>query len=144
MRNRMYIVFILAFASALGACMSSPTGRTAFGGGSKSDVSLVPPEALVNLSLEGVGDSAGKSIAFMPGGVLEITNDDGSFVGEWEYSTNSDSALLPLRIAWMVEDEQHGYITNLSVEGDTYQLFGYWYVTDQQINLLEVYQVAGE
>ena len=109
-----------------------------------SVVGLVPPEALVNLSLEGVGDSAGKSIAFMPDGVLEITNDDGSFVGEWEYSTNSDSALLPLRIAWMVEDEQHGYITNLSVEGDTYQLFGYWYVTDQQINLLEVYQVAGE
>lgn len=143
-RNRIYMIVVVALAAALGACVSTQTEGTTSGGGSQSSVDRVSPEAIENLSLEGVGDSVGKSIAFMPEGVLEITTGDGSFVGEWEYSTDPDLALLPLRISWMVGDEQHGYITTLMVDGDTYELFGYWYVTDRQISLTETYQVASE
>ncbi len=124
--------------AALGACVSQQSTTTRAEGA----IELVAPASILDQTLEGVGDSVGRSISFKGDGVLEITTEDGPFVGIWEYSTDPDRSFRPLTISWTVGDEPHGYIALLSRQGETYTLTANWYVTDAFIQMYEEYRLA--
>ena len=138
MKQALRMAFGIIIIAGLGACVSQQSTMTRTGG----SMELIAPASIMNQTLEGIGDSTGRSITFKDDGFLEITTEDGSFEGRWEYSTDPDRSFRPLTISWTVDEEPHGYIAVLSRQGGTYTLTGNWYVTDAFIQLYEEYQSA--
>ena len=102
--------------------------KCGFATASTGEMQPVAPSEVLNRTLEGINESVGRSVTFKEDGVLEITTESGTFVGAWEY--DASRALRPLTISWDENGEPQGYIAALIRQGDTYTLFGDWYVTD--------------
>jgi hypothetical protein len=141
MKKFFTIVASFLLAISLTSCLSLQSPQPSQSSSpSRRNIEFVSPTEILNQQLIGIEDSEGHSIIFKDDGILEITTDEGTFEGNWEYRNEQQYAFRPYIITWRnAKGSQQGYIALISREGSTFSLSGNWYITDAYITLSEKY-----
>lgn len=112
---------LMILTTVLISCVSRPE--------SGSSMSFLTPDQLFDKDIVGMTDDGfAFTMTISMDNKLTYVEDGNVYIGTWDY--DGTRALMAYTLDWDKDGSPQGYLTTISIEGDTITIMGNWYITD--------------